>query len=76
MKLSRSMARIPIFTAGISWNAIHSGNYPEWEMGLQLFDEDFANSFAFDVDATKLRPEEEVPIVRVAGTRNSATHSR
>ena len=48
------------------WNAIHSGNYPEWELGLQLFDEDFANSFAFDVlDATKLIPEEEVPIVRV-----------
>jgi catalase len=48
------------------WNAIQSGNYPEWELGLQLFDEDFANSFAFDVlDATKLIPEEEVPIVRV-----------
>ena len=48
------------------WNAIHSGNYPEWELGLQLFDEKFANSFAFDVlDATKLIPEEEVPIVRV-----------
>lgn len=48
------------------WNAIQSGNYPEWELGLQLFDEKFADSFAFDVlDATKLIPEEEVPILRV-----------
>ena len=48
------------------WNAIQSGNFPEWELGLQLFDEKFADSFAFDVlDATKLIPEEEVPIRRV-----------
>jgi catalase len=48
------------------WNAIQSGNYPEWELGLQLFDEKFADKFAFDVlDATKLIPEEEVPIKRV-----------
>jgi catalase len=48
------------------WNAIKSGNYPEWELGLQLFDDKFADSFAFDVlDATKLIPEEEVPIRRV-----------
>ena len=48
------------------WNAIQSGNYPEWELGLQLFDEAFADNFAFDVlDATKLIPEEEIPIRRV-----------
>src|SRR6185369_16532443 len=48
------------------WNAIQSGNFPEWELGLQLFDEKFADSFAFDVlDATKIIPEEEVPIRRV-----------
>ena len=48
------------------WNSIQSGNYPEWELGLQLFDEQFANSFAFDVlDATKIVPEEDVPIRRV-----------
>jgi catalase len=45
------------------WNAIQSGNYPEWELGLQLFDEAFADSFEFDVlDATKIIPEEKVPI--------------
>jgi catalase len=48
------------------WNAIQMGAYPEWELGLQLFDEDFAQQFAFDVlDATKIIPEEEVPIRRV-----------
>ncbi len=48
------------------WNAIQSGDYPEWELGLQLFDQDFADKFDFDVlDATKLIPEEEVPVRRV-----------
>jgi catalase len=48
------------------WNAIQSGNYPEWELGLQLFDDAFAENFAFDVlDATKIIPEEEVPIRKV-----------
>ena len=48
------------------WNAIQMGDYPEWELGLQLFDEEFADKFAFDVlDATKLIPEEDVPIRRV-----------
>ncbi len=41
------------------WNAIHSGNYPEWELHVQLFDQSFADSFQFDVlDPTKLIPEE------------------
>jgi len=49
------------------WDAITSGDYPEWELGLQLFDESFAEKFAFDVlDATKIIPEEEIPI-RVVG---------
>lgn len=41
------------------WNAIKSGNYPEWELCVQLFDQSFADSFDFDVlDPTKLIPEE------------------
>jgi catalase len=45
------------------WNAIGEGNFPEWELGVQLFDEAFANKFDFDVlDATKLIPEELVPV--------------
>ncbi len=45
------------------WNAIQSGEYPEWELGMQVFDEEFAEKFEFDVlDATKLIPEEQVPV--------------
>jgi catalase len=48
------------------WDAILAGDYPEWELGLQLFDEDFAAKFPFDVlDATKIIPEEELPVRRV-----------
>src|SRR4051812_17554631 len=49
------------------WEAINSGNYPEYELGLQVFDEKFADSFEFDIlDATKLIPEEMIPI-RIVG---------
>ena len=48
------------------WDAINAGDFPEWELGLQLFDDDFADRFAFDIlDPTKIIPEEEVPIRRV-----------
>ncbi len=48
------------------WTAIKSGNFPEWELQLQLFDQDFADSFEFDVlDPTKLIPEEILPPVPV-----------
>ncbi len=48
------------------WNAIQAGDAPEWELGVQLFDDDFADSFDFDVlDATKLIPEELVPVRKV-----------
>ncbi|OMQ39874.1 catalase C [Ensifer sp. 1H6] len=41
------------------WQAIQSGNFPEWELQVQLFDQEFADSFDFDVlDPTKLIPEE------------------
>jgi catalase len=49
------------------WDAIQSGSFPEWELGVQIFDDDFADRFDFDVlDATKLIPEEELP-VRIIG---------
>ena len=45
------------------WESIESGEYPEWELGLQLFSEEQAEAFSFDVlDATKLIPEELVPV--------------
>jgi catalase len=49
------------------WQAITTGAFPEWELGLQVFDEEFADQFAFDVlDSTKIIPEEDVP-VRIVG---------
>lgn len=48
------------------WDAIESGAYPEWELGLQIFTEAQAEAFSFDVlDATKLIPEELVPVTPV-----------
>jgi catalase len=48
------------------WEAIEAGHYPEWELGLQTFTEQQAERFSFDVlDATKLIPEELVPVVPV-----------
>ncbi len=48
------------------WDAIAAGNFPAWELGVQVFDDAFADEFAFDVlDATKLIPEELVPVRRV-----------
>ncbi|MEX2334355.1 MAG: catalase, partial [Pseudohongiella sp.] len=45
------------------WDAIESGEYPEWELGLQIFSEEEADKYSFDVlDATKIVPEELVPI--------------
>ena len=60
------------------WNNIDEGNLPEWELGLQLFDEEFANRFDFDVlDATKLIPEEILPLKivgRMVLDRNVTNH--
>ena len=48
------------------WEAIEAGAYPEYELGLQVFTEAQAEEFTFDVlDATKIVPEELVPIVPV-----------
>ena len=48
------------------WDRIESGAYPEWELGLQIFTEEQAEKFSFDIlDATKLIPEELVPIMPV-----------
>ena len=45
------------------WSAIANGNFPEWELAIQSFDEEKANSLGFDVlDPTKLVPEEIVPL--------------
>ena len=48
------------------WERIESGAYPEWELGLQIFTEEQAEKFSFDIlDATKIIPEELVPVQTV-----------
>jgi catalase len=45
------------------FEAIAKGDFPEWELGLQLFDEAMANALDFDVlDPTKIIPEEIIPL--------------
>ena len=50
------------------FEAIDTGNFPQWDLGVQVFDQAFAEAQPYDVlDATKLIPEEDVP-VRIIGT--------
>ena len=45
------------------WEAIESGNFPEWELGVQLIDAGKETELGFDIlDATKLIPEAQVPV--------------
>ncbi len=49
------------------WNAIDIGDFPEWDLAVQLFDDAFADRFEFDIlDSTKLIPEEVIPL-RIIG---------
>lgn len=44
-------------------DAIDAGNFPEWELGVQVVEEADAGKFGFDLlDSTKLIPEELVPV--------------
>ena len=57
----------PDFQRRDMFERIGRGDYPEWELGLQLFDQAFADSQPYDVlDATKIIPEEVLP-VRIVG---------
>lgn len=57
----------PDFHRRDMWDAIKMGDFPEWELGLQVFDDKFADEFEFDVlDPTKIIPEEQIPI-RIVG---------
>ena len=45
------------------WEAIESGNFPEWNFGVQIVEEKDEHKFDFDLlDPTKLIPEELVPV--------------
>jgi catalase len=64
---AKIMGADPDFHRRDLWEAIEAGAYPEWELGLQIFTEEQAEQFEFDIlDSTKLIPEELVPL-RVVG---------
>jgi len=45
------------------YEAIQKGDFPEWEFSVQIFDQKTADKLPFDIlDATKLIPEEIVPL--------------
>lgn len=45
------------------FEAIDTGAFPEWELGIQAFDQAFADSLPYDVlDPTKIIPEEVLPV--------------
>ncbi len=48
------------------WDSIEAGAFPEWDFCVQLFTEEQAKGFDFDVlDPTKLVPEELVPLRKI-----------
>lgn len=45
------------------WESIENGDYPEYELGLQIIAEEDEFKFDFDIlDPTKLWPEEDIPV--------------
>ena len=58
----------PDFNRRDLWEAIDRGDFPEFDLGIQVFDAAFASAQFYDVlDATKIIPEEDVP-VQIIGT--------
>ncbi|XVK59619.1 catalase HPII [Variovorax sp. W6] len=48
------------------WESIENGDFPEWELGVQLIPQDKEHSLGFDLlDPTKLIPEEMVPVQKI-----------
>lgn len=48
------------------WEAIDSGSFPEWELGVQMVAEEDEHKFDFDLlDPTKIIPEELVPVKKI-----------
>jgi catalase len=59
----RIAGKNPDFHRRDLYEAIEKGDYPEWELGLQLIPEEDEFKFDFDIlDPTKLWPEEEIPV--------------
>jgi catalase len=60
---TRISGKDPDFHRRDLWEAIESGAFPEWELGVQIVDEKDEHKFPFDLlDPTKIIPEEMVPV--------------
>lgn len=58
--------RDPDFHRRDLWDSIEAGAFPEWELGVQIVNEEDEHAFDFDLlDATKIIPEELVPVQRI-----------
>lgn len=56
----------PDFLRRDLWESIDNGDFPEWELGVQIIEEKDEHAFDFDLlDSTKLIPEEQVPVKRI-----------
>lgn len=59
----KAAGKNPDFHRQDLYEAIEKGDYPEWELGLQIISEEDEFAFDFDIlDPTKIWPEEEVPV--------------
>lgn len=59
----RIQGKDPDYNRRDLWEAIERGQFPEWELGVQLVPEENEHDFDFDLlDATKIIPEERVPV--------------
>ena len=63
MRAQKISGKDPDFHRRDLWEAIEMGDYPEYEFGVQIIEEEDEFKFDFDIlDATKIWPEEEVPV--------------
>ncbi|PQE17116.1 Catalase mono-functional heme-containing protein [Rutstroemia sp. NJR-2017a BBW] len=52
------------------WDAVEKGYAPEWELGVQVVEEEDVLKYGFDLlDPTKFLPEELVPVVKLGVMR-------
>jgi catalase len=63
---SKIAGKDPDFNRRDLWDMIEKGNFPEFELALQIISENEEFDFDFDIlDATKVWPEELIPLKRV-----------
>jgi catalase len=63
---TRISGKDPDFHRRDLWEAIENGDYPEYELGVQIVEEEDEHKFEFDLlDPTKIIPEELVPVKRI-----------